>query len=758
MDVEKIESDIKGKLENVFDIRNIYEIFGSLIGALKEQNSEIKRLSSVAKNIESIQDKVSSMDKAIHIIEYNIQGFETIVEDDSAGIDEQPTPSTPSRIIRKRTTRRDNNSVPRSDSQDSEVPPPPPQEHKTNEEATVDNVVELVNEDNVSSPIPADAPPESSATNEMTTEEQNERATTSIEHSYTAPMDSSEGETFPVNPEEAKQAQVDITSEHAADVLKEKTEEEDDRDEKVAEAVETVHEPSEEVEQGEEGGPGGESEKEEQENVDELFLPAMGAAQWSNERREQWRIKKRRIMRKVHFYIKSMIALKKSYAGVAKSKLDPKLSVNNRIKTLEDNLIALSDLVNVHRRALEAVPARIKAAIPADLKTQLQKINANISRIDKNVAALSLNPNAATIAEPSSAASLTAVIPAPSAPITSLTPQLSPRPVPSQRGGGTGRLESFAEPVSEAQPPAPAPAAFELPPNVVLLDADGNVPSKVLHALRKQLQEFDKAEAATPVNEPTSIKSEPAERSIVVGGNRRNSRNAVSHLAKFQTSRDAEEVVQRPDSSDMSAYMKREDVETCARRVFDDMAMQYVSKEELMTMVNNKTAVSGSYNPYPFADRLKGLIAGELKALTENYVTKDDLAAALKGLQTTISLEMRRNEKQEHEQIMILSSDIKERLDGLEIESKQLKTQVDQLQHPHAASSHATPRKHELLSAQPSSSNLFRAQSKREGRMTSVGEGSSASKAELLKLSEALKKASGEQEAVVHKVNSIPVL
>jgi small-conductance mechanosensitive channel len=60
---------------------------------------------------------------------------------------------------------------------------------------------------------------------------------------------------------------------------------------------------------------------------------------------------------------------------VAKSKLDPKHSVNNRIKKLEDNLTQLQDLVNSHRQALDAIPARIKKIIPPDMNSQLARLS-----------------------------------------------------------------------------------------------------------------------------------------------------------------------------------------------------------------------------------------------------------------------------------------------------------------------------------------------------------------------------------------------
>lgn len=68
---------------------------------------------------------------------------------------------------------------------------------------------------------------------------------------------------------------------------------------------------------------------------------------------------------------------------VAKSKLDPKHSVNNRIKKLEDSLTELQELVNSHRQALEAIPARIKKIIPSDMNSQLARLSTMMDNFEK---------------------------------------------------------------------------------------------------------------------------------------------------------------------------------------------------------------------------------------------------------------------------------------------------------------------------------------------------------------------------------------
>lgn len=68
--------------------------------------------------------------------------------------------------------------------------------------------------------------------------------------------------------------------------------------------------------------------------------------------------------------------------AVAKSKLDPKLSVNNRIKGLEDGLAALKELVGSHRQALDSIPNVIKKIVPADLNSQLSRLGAMMDNLE----------------------------------------------------------------------------------------------------------------------------------------------------------------------------------------------------------------------------------------------------------------------------------------------------------------------------------------------------------------------------------------
>ena len=70
------------------------------------------------------------------------------------------------------------------------------------------------------------------------------------------------------------------------------------------------------------------------------------------------------------------------YFIVGKSKLDPKLTVNNRLLALEETIRILSEVLNAHHRALDAIPIKITKAVPVDLKTQLVRLSNVIDRLD----------------------------------------------------------------------------------------------------------------------------------------------------------------------------------------------------------------------------------------------------------------------------------------------------------------------------------------------------------------------------------------
>jgi hypothetical protein len=67
---------------------------------------------------------------------------------------------------------------------------------------------------------------------------------------------------------------------------------------------------------------------------------------------------------------------------VSKGKLDPKLTINNRIRDLETSVKALQSLASAQRKALDAVPARIKSYIPTDLKSQMARLTNLLDRME----------------------------------------------------------------------------------------------------------------------------------------------------------------------------------------------------------------------------------------------------------------------------------------------------------------------------------------------------------------------------------------
>jgi hypothetical protein len=67
---------------------------------------------------------------------------------------------------------------------------------------------------------------------------------------------------------------------------------------------------------------------------------------------------------------------------VSKSKLDPKLSVNNRLRYLEDQMRATAALVSAHRKALDSLPAKIKSVVPPDIKTQLNRLTKVLDQLE----------------------------------------------------------------------------------------------------------------------------------------------------------------------------------------------------------------------------------------------------------------------------------------------------------------------------------------------------------------------------------------
>jgi hypothetical protein len=69
--------------------------------------------------------------------------------------------------------------------------------------------------------------------------------------------------------------------------------------------------------------------------------------------------------------------------GVGHSKLDPKMTVNNRLRALEDTITSMADIINAHHRALDAIPMRLKRAVPTDLIARLAGI---LHKLDPNTA------------------------------------------------------------------------------------------------------------------------------------------------------------------------------------------------------------------------------------------------------------------------------------------------------------------------------------------------------------------------------------
>jgi hypothetical protein len=78
--IKSLESEIKGKLENAFDVSHLYAIFSSLVTAINEQNEEIKNLKS---ELNTTQALCQNLAQNMKTIEYNIQGFDINDELDS---------------------------------------------------------------------------------------------------------------------------------------------------------------------------------------------------------------------------------------------------------------------------------------------------------------------------------------------------------------------------------------------------------------------------------------------------------------------------------------------------------------------------------------------------------------------------------------------------------------------------------------------------------------------------------------------------
>lgn len=72
--IKSLESDIKKKLENAFDIRHIYEIFSSLVTTITEQNEEIDLLRH---ELNETKGLCSDLISRVKTVEFNIQGFDS---------------------------------------------------------------------------------------------------------------------------------------------------------------------------------------------------------------------------------------------------------------------------------------------------------------------------------------------------------------------------------------------------------------------------------------------------------------------------------------------------------------------------------------------------------------------------------------------------------------------------------------------------------------------------------------------------------
>jgi hypothetical protein len=71
--MKNLESEIKGKLENAFDVSHLYTIFASLVSAISEQSEEITNLK---RELNTTQSLCRNLAENMKMIEYNIQGFD----------------------------------------------------------------------------------------------------------------------------------------------------------------------------------------------------------------------------------------------------------------------------------------------------------------------------------------------------------------------------------------------------------------------------------------------------------------------------------------------------------------------------------------------------------------------------------------------------------------------------------------------------------------------------------------------------------
>ena len=62
--------------------------------------------------------------------------------------------------------------------------------------------------------------------------------------------------------------------------------------------------------------------------------------------------------------------------------MDPKMTINHRIRDLETTVKALQSLAAAQRKALDSVPARIKSYIPSDLKSQVARLTNVLDRME----------------------------------------------------------------------------------------------------------------------------------------------------------------------------------------------------------------------------------------------------------------------------------------------------------------------------------------------------------------------------------------
>jgi len=380
-DIAALEVDIKHKIENAFDARHIYEIFSTLISSIRYQQDQITHLRS---DLQNANKKVAELAANVHTMEYNIQGFDS---DDDDFLDSDDTPVPIKRSASRRTPRvRDRKGISRRESkpqpiEESDATPSTPtagENSSVNESTThLDSIPKEADETPVI--VEESTPAEFTPTNVEAASVKGTDSPPLQTNADTTPAHDSEPEESTANalPEgNTAEPQVNDIVTPPPDIEKSDPEKKDE--------VSATDNPGADVhpsaEEATVAAPASPQQPSQQENVnpdaEHLSSGKLRPHYLRTEEEERaWKAKKRRVLRLVMEKVRTMMKLSRSHLSVARSKLDPKLSVNNRIRALEDNLSGLTTLVNAHRKALDAVPARIRAVIPPDLKTQLARLS-----------------------------------------------------------------------------------------------------------------------------------------------------------------------------------------------------------------------------------------------------------------------------------------------------------------------------------------------------------------------------------------------